>query len=189
MTLTRGRTPLGRRCRSVLESSADRRSCTPGFSKGDAVPVAKLAPTSLLFGMWDSARRGTKIVRLFNSEIRGHNVIEVPASGQFVSSVPRLEHQVTKDLSSEGLLDCPYSGLGGVIVKGGITRTVWLNVRGTRKLRDEGTSRLHPWPGPLRFDLPCESGLEGRLQPCRYENHGLGIQRRRHALRNRLDAR
>jgi CRISPR-associated protein Csb1 len=93
------------------------------FTKGDAVPVAKLAPTSLLFGLWDSRKTGTKIVRLFNSEIRGHNVIEVPASGQFISSVPRLEDQVTKDLSSEGLLDCPYSGLGGVIVKGEITRT------------------------------------------------------------------
>jgi CRISPR-associated protein Csb1 len=103
------------------------------FMKGDAVPVARLAPTSLLFGLWDSRKTGTKIVRLFNSEIRGHNVIEVPASGQFVSSVPRLEDQVTKDLSSEGLLDCPYSGLGGVIVKGEITRTVRLNVRGIRK--------------------------------------------------------
>jgi CRISPR-associated protein Csb1 len=106
------------------------------FSKGNAVGVAKLAPTSLLFGLWDSrGTTGAKIVRLFNSEIRGHNVIEVPASGQFVSSVPRLEDQVTKDLSSEGLLDCPYSGLGGVIVKGEITRTVRLNVRGIRKFK------------------------------------------------------
>jgi CRISPR-associated protein Csb1 len=103
------------------------------FTKGDPIPVAQLAPTSLLFGMWDSRKTRTKIVRLFNSEIRGHNVIEVPASGQFISSVPRLEDHVTKNLSSEGLLDCPYSGLGGVIVKGEITRTVWLNVRGIRK--------------------------------------------------------
>lgn len=107
------------------------------FSKGNAVPVAKLAPTSLLFGMWDSRKTRTKIVRLFNSEIRGHNIIEVPASGQFISSVPRLEDQVTKDLSSEGLLDVPYSGLGGVIVKGEITRTVWLNVRGMRNFETE----------------------------------------------------
>jgi len=105
------------------------------FTKGDAVPVAKLAPTSLLFGLWDSRKTHTKITRIFSSEIRAHNIVEVPHSGQFVSSVPRLENQVTKDLSSEGMLDCPYSGLGGVIVKGEITRTVRLNVRGIRKFK------------------------------------------------------
>jgi len=105
------------------------------FSKGNATQVAKLAPTSLLFGLWDSRKTFTKIVRLFNSEIRAHNVIEVPSAGQFVSSVPRLEDQVTKDLSTEGLLDCPYSGLGGVIVKGDITRNARLNLRGIRALR------------------------------------------------------
>jgi CRISPR-associated protein Csb1 len=105
------------------------------FSEGDATQVAKLAPTSVLFGLWDSRKTFTKIVRLFNSEVRAHNIIEVPSAGQFVSSVPRLEGQVTKDLSTEGLLDCPYSGLGGVIVKGDITRNARLNLRGIRALR------------------------------------------------------
>jgi CRISPR-associated protein Csb1 len=103
-------------------------------SKGNATPVAKLAPTSLLLGLWDSRKTHTKLVRLFNSEIRAHNIIEVPSAGQFVSSVPRLEDQVTKDLSTEGLLDCPYSGLGGVIVKDEIVRNARLNVRGVRAL-------------------------------------------------------
>ena len=103
--------------------------------KGNSTPIAKLAPTSLLFGLWDSRKTQTKLVRLFNSEIRAHNVIEVPSAGQFVSSVPRLEDHVTKDLSTEGLLDCPYSGLGGVIVKGEIVRTARLNIRGIRALR------------------------------------------------------
>jgi CRISPR-associated protein Csb1 len=129
------------------------------FSKGDAVPVAKLAPTSLLFGLWDSRKTHTKIVRLFNSEIRAHNIIEVPASGQFISSVPRLEDQVTKDLSSEGLLDCPYSGLGGVIVKGEIVRTARLNVRGIRKFETKELQDyilglgLFALTYPVNFDL------------------------------------
>lgn len=109
-------------------------------SKGNATAVAKLAPTSLMFGLWDSRKTHTKIVRLFNSEIRAHNIIEVPSAGQFVSSVPRLEDQVTKDLSTEGLLDCPYSGLGGVIVKGEIVRNARLNVRGIRALRGVNTA-------------------------------------------------
>lgn len=129
------------------------------FSKGDAVPMAKLAPTSLLFGLWDSRKTHTKIVRLFNSEIRAHNVIEVPASGQFISSVPRLEDQVTKDLSAEGLLDCPYSGLGGVIVKGEIVRTARLNVRGIRRFESEALRNyvlglgLFALTYPVAFDL------------------------------------
>jgi len=105
------------------------------FAKGNATAVGKLAPTSLLFGLWDSRKTRTKIVRLFNAEIRAHNIIEVPHAGQFVSSVPRLEDQVTRDLSTEGLLDCPYSGLGGVIVKGEIVRNARLNIRGIRALR------------------------------------------------------
>jgi CRISPR-associated protein Csb1 len=129
------------------------------FSKGDPGPVAKLAPTSLLFGLWDSRNTHTKIVRIFNSEIRAHNIIEVPASGQFISSVPRLEDQVTKDLSSEGLLDCPYSGLGGVIVKGEIVRTVRLNIRGIRKFESEELRNyvlglgLFALTYPVPFDL------------------------------------
>lgn len=114
---------------SIVESALQ------GVSKGNANPVAKLAPTSLLFGLWDSRRTHTKLVRLFNSEIRAHNIIEVPSAGQFVSSAPRLEDQATKDLSNEGLLDCPYSGLGGVIVKGEIVRNARLNLRGIRALR------------------------------------------------------
>jgi len=103
------------------------------FSKGNATQVAKLAPTSLLFGLWDSRKTFTKIVRLFqqrNPRSQRHRSAEV--LGRFVSSVPRLEDQVTKDLSTEGLLDCPYSGLGGVIVKGDITRNARLNLRGIR---------------------------------------------------------
>ena len=109
------------------------------YEDGNAVPLAKLAPTALLFGAWDSritsGATGVKITRIFHGEIRGHNVIEVPAAGQFVSSVPRIEGQKSGDLSMEGLLDCPFSGLGGVIVKGDIVRSTGINLRGIRALR------------------------------------------------------
>ena len=114
-------------------------SALQNFTKGNATPVAKLSPTSLLFGLWDSRKTGTKITRIFNSEVRAHNVIEVPSAGQFVSSVPRLEDQITKDLSAEGLLDCPYTAKGGVLVKGEITRNARLNIRGIRALRGANT--------------------------------------------------
>ncbi len=126
------------------------------FMSGNAMPVAKLSPTALIFGLWDSRpeRSRAKITRIFNAEIRAHNVIEVPAAGQYISSVPRLDDQVNKDLSAVGLLDCPYGvdretgdfiNKGGVLVKGEITRNVRLNLRGIRRLcgvNTEETERL-----------------------------------------------
>lgn len=116
------------------------------FMCGNATSVAKLSPTALIFGLWDSRpeRSRAKITRIFNAEIRAHNIIEVPAAGQYVSSVPRLEDHTNEDLSAEGLLDCPYGvdkktgdfiNKGGVIVKGDITRNARLNIRGIRALR------------------------------------------------------
>lgn len=114
-------------------------SALKAFESSDATPLAKLAPTSILFGMWDSrinsGASGVKVTRIFHSEIRAHNVIEVPAAGQYVSSVERIEDQKTGDLSAEGLLDVPHSGLGGVLVKGDIVRNTRVNTRAIRKLR------------------------------------------------------
>src|SRR5262249_27443475 len=135
------------------------------FSKRDAVPLAKLAPTALLFGAWDSrGNTGAKIVRLFNAEIRAHNVVPVPAKGQFVSSVPRPADLKNKELSAEGLLDCPFSGLGGIIVKGEIVRTVSLNVRGIRKLTPQAQHYalglgLYALTYPLDLDLRADCNL------------------------------
>ena len=137
----------------------------------DYTPVAKLSPTALLFGMWDSRKTWVKIGRIFNSEIRAHNVIEVPAAGQYISSVPRPEGEVTKDLSAEGMLDCPYTGLGGVIVKGEITRAARLNLRGIRTLHGanaDETEKLQQYvlglglfalTYPVNFDLREDCNL------------------------------
>ena len=106
------------------------------YFAGDAVPLAKLAPTSLLFGAWDS--RGNpkiKITRMLRAEIRATDVSEpISVLGQYRSSLERPEEGKNDVLSAEGLLDCPTEGLGGVIVNGEITRTVQLNLRAVRKL-------------------------------------------------------
>ena len=105
---------------------------------GNNVPLSKLAPTSLLFGAWDS--RGNvkvKLTRVVRAEIRATDVSEpIAVLGQYRSSVDRPVEGDNKELSAEGLLDCPTSGLGGVICNGGITRTVQVNVRAIRKMGD-----------------------------------------------------
>lgn len=105
---------------------------------GDYVPLAKLAPTSLLFGAWDS--RGNvkiKLTRVVRAEIRATDVSEpIAVLGQFRSSVDRPAEGDNKELSAEGLLDCPTNGLGGVVVSGEVTRSVQVNVRAIRKFGD-----------------------------------------------------
>lgn len=107
---------------------------------GNAEPLAKLAPTSLLFGAWDS--RGNpkiKIARMLSAEIHATDVSEpISVLGQYRTVLHRPEGIEKNDaLSAEGLLDCPTEGLGGVIVNGEIVRTVQLNVRAVRKLNGE----------------------------------------------------
>src|SRR5690606_8987131 len=64
------------------------------YVKGDAAPLARLAPTSLVFGHWDSrpgANRKeatkSKARRLIRSEIVAFNVQKVTKSSQYWSSI------------------------------------------------------------------------------------------------------
>ena len=47
--------------------------------KGDATPLAKIAPTSLVFGVWDSRDTQAKLPRLIASTIRAFNVRQADA--------------------------------------------------------------------------------------------------------------
>jgi CRISPR-associated protein Csb1 len=51
--------------------------------EGDPTDIAKLSPTSLLFGFWDSRNTGVKAPRLLRSEIRAWKVKEVVRYAQF----------------------------------------------------------------------------------------------------------
>jgi len=51
--------------------------------EGDASDIARLSPTSLLFGFWDSRNTGVKAPRLLRSEIRAWKVKEVVRYAQF----------------------------------------------------------------------------------------------------------
>ena len=44
--------------------------------------MAKIAPTSLLFGVWDSRSTQVKVARVFRSVIRAHNVRKLSRSAQ-----------------------------------------------------------------------------------------------------------
>lgn len=65
--------------------------------KGNYESLAKLAPTSLVFGVWDSRDTYAKVARLLSSTIRAFNVRQHTRSANFLT-------QMTIDLAKLGIL-------------------------------------------------------------------------------------
>jgi CRISPR-associated protein Csb1 len=102
--------------------------------KGDSTPLAKLAPTSLLFGMWDSQKTGVKVPRLINSIIRAYDVHEYRRSSQFNPAMDFEAAGVTTDKGDKRLSEVGMDGApstfqhGGIEALGGICRDASLNL-------------------------------------------------------------
>lgn len=110
--------------------------------RGDAEPLAKIAPTSLLFGVWDSRATEVKLPRLLSSVIRAYDVNEHHRSAQYVPPL-RYKNSVLADVadkveakgSEDGFVEVPSSWkLGGVDVRGQIRRDATLSLVGIRNL-------------------------------------------------------
>jgi CRISPR-associated protein Csb1 len=104
----------------------------------DAVPLAKLAPTSLVFGVWDSRDTQVKLPRIIGSTIRAYKVEKLTRAAQFFAVLDKDEIQDlgTQDfLSKVGLDDAPAGRTeGGVVARGGIRREAQLNLIALRAL-------------------------------------------------------
>lgn len=103
---------------------------------GDASALAKIAPTSLVFGVWDSRDTQAKLPRLVSSTIRAFNVMKLTRSAQYVPATDYIvgglldepADKAAKDSYSErGFVHVPATAShGGVIAKGGIRRDATL---------------------------------------------------------------
>jgi CRISPR-associated protein Csb1 len=125
---------------------------------GNAVPLAKLAPTSLVFGVWDSRDTQAKAPRLLAATIRAFNVAKLTRSAQYNPAVEYVEEglldetedkDALKAYSERGFRHVPASAThGGVIAKGDIRREVTLQLAALRLLRgttDEETKKLRAY--------------------------------------------
>lgn len=111
---------------------------------GNALSLAKIAPTSLVFGVWDSRDTQAKLPRLIAATIRAFNVQRLSRSAQFNPSVDYIglglledtQEKKLKDAYAErGFLHVPASGShGGVIAKDGIRREVTFSLAALRLL-------------------------------------------------------
>ena len=110
--------------------------------RGDFAPLARLAPTSLVFGVWDSRDTGVKVPRLVGSMVRAYGVEELKRSAQYFSAFEKGETemlgQTQEFLSEQGLSDAPAGrSPGGVIARGGIRRESVLNLVALRALASD----------------------------------------------------
>jgi CRISPR-associated protein Csb1 len=113
---------------------------------GDAELLARIAPTSLVFGVWDSRATQAKVPRLVRSVIRAYRVKPLHRSAQFNPPLHYVNEGVIDEalnkgqeqrnpLSQEGFRDNPAPWAhGGVEVAGEIRREVTLNLVALRSL-------------------------------------------------------
>ena len=121
------------------------------LAHGNALEMAKLAPTSLVFGVWDSRGEGMKVPRLINSVIRAYDVSELHRSATYIpplmpedyaetagfkkEELEKAEGDPKNPMAKAGFVHVPsVNDPGGVIARGGIYRNVTINLVALRKL-------------------------------------------------------
>jgi CRISPR-associated protein Csb1 len=140
---------------AIIRSSDLREDAQKAFKLyldvGDASGLAKLAPTSLVFGVWDSRDTQAKLPRLVQSVIRAWDVSELKRSAQYNPALDYAALEVFSEedkMKSEGKAESPLAqrgfvhvpateALGGVVARGAIERTVTVNFVALRKLDGE----------------------------------------------------
>lgn len=108
---------------------------------GDAEKLAKIAPTSIVFGSWDSRATQAKLPRIVRSVIRAYNVKELHRSAQYSTIAGQILGEGEADTRTEGaeaelgLTHVPaVKTHGGVEVHGGIRRDAMINLVALRSL-------------------------------------------------------
>lgn len=137
---------------ALVRSSSLREEAEKAFAdflhRGDATAIAKLAPTSLVFGAWDSRGEGAKLPRLVQSVIRAWDVDPLTRSAQYNPAIDYAKFDVFSDddkakaegntkspLAQRGFVHVPAVDThGGVVVHGAIYRDVTVNLVALRQL-------------------------------------------------------
>ena len=140
-------TALKDRARAAFKAFLDR---------SDVSPLAKLAPTSLVFGVWDSRDTQAKLPRIVQSTIRAEDVDVLTRSAQYNPALDYAELEVFSEADKEKQQGDPKSPLakrgfvhvpaakthGGIIARGPILRNVTINLIALRRLDGENGQAL-----------------------------------------------
>ena len=145
---------------AVIRSSELRDKAKKAFesflNSGDASALAKLAPTSLVFGVWDSRDTHAKLPRIVQSVIRAWEIDTLTRSAQYNPALDyaalevfseedkqKAEGKRESPLAQRGFVHVPATGShGGVLPHGTIERDVTLNLVALRRLEGHNTQAL-----------------------------------------------
>ena len=129
----------------------DLQSAFKSLHQGEAVPLARIAPTSLVFGVWDSRGTQAKAPRLISSTIRAYNVKRLTRSAQYWAGGspdpltvydsedvlgPIKDDNDRKERSTSGFAHVPATATHGGVIAGepGIRRDATLALAALRLL-------------------------------------------------------
>jgi CRISPR-associated protein Csb1 len=135
------------RC-TTLQADLQKAFKTAG--RGNAMELAQIAPTSLVFGVWDSRDTQVKLPRLVASTIRAFDVVKLKRSAQYNPSTDYIGQKLLDETTDKNLKDAyaergfvhvPATGShGGVIAKGGVRRDSTLSLAALRLLAAENAT-------------------------------------------------
>ncbi len=112
------------------------------FARGNCGPIARLGPTSLVYGAWDSRDTQVKIPRAIRAEIVAHDIQIFTRSAQFSGAFSRkafgFGETEWKRGAEVGFAPTPsVDQHGGVVVRGDIIQSASIHLGAVRSLRDE----------------------------------------------------
>lgn len=129
----------------LSDQQSEVKSWIKAFDTNDALPLVQNLPTSVLFGFWDSRGLGTKHARILMSRIDAFDVVPCTKRSIYSGMYSKEEFLAVagveaagaddKTLSERGFTNAPGNGLGGVLVRGGITRTSVLSLTDIARIR------------------------------------------------------
>lgn len=115
---------------------------------GNAQAIAKLAPTSLVFGVWDSRDTSAKVPRLVQSVIRAWGVDELTRSAQYNPALDyaalevfsaedkaKAEGNSSTPLAQRGFVHVPSTGAHGGIISNRIENDITVNLIALRRIQ------------------------------------------------------
>ncbi|MCY4408547.1 MAG: type I-U CRISPR-associated RAMP protein Csb1/Cas7u [Rhodospirillaceae bacterium] len=147
------------------------------LDSGDTAPIARLAPTSLVFGVWDSRDTQAKLPRIVQSVIRAWDVDDLKRSAQYNPPVnyaelgtftedeqKKQERNTKSPLAQRGFVHVPATGEhGGIVVHGEIRRTVTVNLVALRGLSGDDATVLRRYVLGLAL-VAATAPLDGFLR-------------------------
>ena len=123
------------------------------LESGDPEPLARIAPTSLVYGAWDSRDTQVRLPRAVRSEIRAHEISVLTRSAQYSGAFPqeslgiddRAWNRKKGGAAGVGFAPTPsVDAPGGILVHGEIVHSASILLNVLRKYRTSDRSDILP---------------------------------------------